>query len=72
MKITLTKGEQTITFDTPDNSISETFGFMMFGLFGMGFDFEQINEHILTVAETLKKQTKKDHQDEPNQNSVSI
>ena len=71
MKISLTKGEKCITFDTPDDSIEETFGFLMFGLFGMGFDFEEINDHILIVAETLKK-TKQNHQDERDQNSMPI
>lgn len=68
MKFTLVKGEKVITFETPDDSIEETFGFLMFGLFGLGFDFEEINNHILRVAEDLKK----DHKNEPNQNSVSI
>ena len=72
MKITLTRGEKTITFDTPDHSIEETFGFLMFGLFGMGFDFEEINKHILSVAETLKEHPQKDHKNEPDQNSMSI
>jgi hypothetical protein len=72
MKISFSRGEKSITFDTPDDSIEETFGFLMFGLFGMGYDFEDINKHIISVSESLKEQTKKDHNDEPNQNSMSI
>jgi hypothetical protein len=43
----------------------------MFGLFGMGYDFDEINAHILSVSETLQK-TEQNHKDEPNQNSMSI
>lgn len=71
MKITMQRGAKSITFDTPDDSIQETFGFLMFGLFGMGYDFDEINAHILSVSETLQK-TEQNHKDEPNQNSMSI
>lgn len=71
MKITLTRGEKSITFDTPDDSIAETFGFLMFGLFGMGYDFEEINDHILKVSENLKE-PQKNHKDERDQNTMPI
>lgn len=71
MKITLTRKDKTITFDTPDDSIEETFGFIMFGLFGVGYDFEEINKHILSVASTIID-TQKDQKDEPDQNSMPI
>jgi hypothetical protein len=68
MKFTISRGEKEIKYETPDDSIEETFGFLMFALFGLGYEFEDINKHILSVAEQLKK----DHQNEPNQNSMSI
>lgn len=68
MKFTLVKGEKTITFETPDDSIEETFGFLVFGLFSLGYDMQDISNHILKLAEQIKK----DHQNEPDQNSMSI
>lgn len=67
MKLTLQKADTSITIEMNEMDMDDILDSFIYMLFGLGYDMEEIQNHILKAAEIIKK----NHKDEQTNTHIS-
>ena len=70
MKITMTKGDTSISIERNDMDISEIFDGFIYCLFGVNYELSDIEGHIIDIAKQI--QEKQNQEDGGNKSVIPL
>ena len=70
MKITITKGDTSISIERNDMDISEIFDGFIYCLFGVNYELNDIEGHIIDIAKQI--QQKQNQEDGGNKSVIPL
>jgi len=70
MKISITKGDTSISIERNDMDISDIFDGFIYCLFGVNYELSDIEGHIIDIAEQIKQ--KQNQEDGGNKSLIPL